>query len=78
MVTYWEIAAQVAYNMFTLYKYLIINWLVVNLVFPHSCFWSGNFLLFVPFAGHCLLLPFFSVAVFQKRLETSVLSLVLP
>ena len=38
MAAYWKIAAHSAYDMFSMYKYLI-----VNLVFPTSVFWSGNF-----------------------------------
>ena len=38
VATYWETAAHSAYNMFS--KYLI-----VNLVFSHLGFWSGDFLL---------------------------------
>ena len=37
VATYWEIAAHSAYDMFSWYKYLI-----VNLVFSHLGFWSGN------------------------------------
>ena len=36
MVAYWEIAAHSAYNMFSVYKYLI-----VNLDFPTSVFGVG-------------------------------------
>ena len=47
-VTEWpsivKIAAHSAYDMFSWYKYLI-----VNLVFPHLGFWSGIFFLIVPF-----------------------------
>ena len=46
-----KMAAHWAYNMFSLYKYLI-----VNLVFPHLGFWSGNFFLILPFPDRCLLL----------------------
>ena len=51
MAAYWEIAA---HDMFSEYKYLI-----VNLVFPISVFWSGNFFLSVPFHDRCLPVPFF-------------------
>ena len=40
VAVYLEIAAHSAYDMFSKYKYLI-----VNLVFPTSVFWSGNFFL---------------------------------
>ena len=39
MTTYWKIAAQSDYDMFSKYKYLI-----VNLAFSRLGFWSGNFL----------------------------------
>ena len=54
MATYWEIAAHSAYGVFTWYKYLI-----VNLVFSHLGFWSGNLFLIAPFPDLCLLVPFF-------------------
>ena len=42
-----KIVANSAYDMFSWYKYLI-----VNLVFSHLGFWSGNlFLIAVPFYG---------------------------
>ena len=53
MATYWEIAAHSAYDMFSRYKYLI-----VNLVFYHLGFWSGNLFLIAPFPDLCLLVPF--------------------
>ena len=54
MAAYLEIAANSAHGMFYKYKYLI-----VNLVFSHLGFWSGNFILLAPFLDHCLLVPFF-------------------
>ena len=39
--------------MFSKYKHLI-----VNLVFPHLGFWSGNFFLIAHFPDRCLLVPF--------------------
>ena len=54
MAAYWEIAAHSAYDMFSKYKYLI-----VNLVFSHLGFWSGNFFLIEPFPDHCLLVLFY-------------------
>ena len=33
--------------------------LIVNLVFSHFGFWSGNFFLIAPFPGHCLRVPSF-------------------
>ena len=56
-VTEWppivKIAAHSAYDMFSWYKYLI-----VNLVFSHLGFWSGNLFLIAPFPDLCLLVPF--------------------
>ena len=40
MAAFLEIAAHSAYNMFSLYRGLI-----VNLVFSHVGFWNGNFFL---------------------------------
>ena len=34
-------------------------YLIVNLVFSHLGFWSGNLFLFVPFPDRCLLVPFY-------------------
>ena len=48
-----KIAAHSAYNMFSWYKYLI-----VNLVFSYLGFWSGNLFLIAPFSERCLLVPF--------------------
>ena len=53
MTTYWELAAHSAYNMFSKYMYLL-----VNLVFSHFGFWSGNLFLLAPFPDHCLLVHF--------------------
>ena len=52
MATYWEISARSAYDMFSKYKYLI-----VNLFFFRLGFWSGNFTLNAPFPDHFLLVP---------------------
>ena len=53
-VTEWppigKIAAHSAYEMFSLYKYLIVG-------FPHLGFWSGNLFLIAPFPDLCLLVP---------------------
>ena len=46
-------AAHSASDMFSWYKYLI-----VNLVFPHLGFWSGYLFLIDPFPDHCLFVPF--------------------
>ena len=48
-----KIAAHLAYEMFSWYKYLI-----VSLVFSHPGFWSGNLFLIAPFPDLCLLVPF--------------------
>ena len=48
-----KIAAHSAYDMFSWYKYLIIN-----LVFSHLGFRSGNLFLIAPFRDLCLLEPF--------------------
>ena len=47
-----KIAAHSAYDMFSLYKYLIDN-----SVFSHLGFWSGNLFLIAPFPDVCLLVP---------------------
>ena len=46
-------SAHLAYDMFSWYKYL-----VVNLGFFHLGFWSGNLFLIAPFPDRCLLVPF--------------------
>ena len=51
-----KIAAHSAYDMFSWYKYLI-----VNLVFSHLGFWSGNLFLIAPFPDLCLLVSFQNV-----------------
>ena len=48
-----SVAAHSAYDMFSWYKYLVIN-----LVFSHLGFWSGNLLLIAPFPDLCLLVLF--------------------
>ena len=56
-VTEWppigKIAVHLAYDMFSWYKYLI-----VNLVFSHLGFWSVNLFLIVPVPDLCLLVLF--------------------
>ena len=54
MATYWEIAAHLAYEVFSWYKCLI-----VSLVFSRLGFWSGNLFLIAPFPDRCLLVPFY-------------------
>ena len=53
MATYWENSCPFGFNVFSWYKYLI-----VNLVFSHLGFWSGNLFLIAPFPDLCLLVPF--------------------
>ena len=48
MAAYWEIAASSTYDMFSKYKFLI-----VNLVISHL-----TFFLIAHFSDHCLLVPF--------------------
>ena len=48
--------------MFSWYKYLI-----VNLVFSHLGFWSGNLFLITPFPDFCLLVPFLSISLFSEK-----------
>ena len=54
MATYWEKAAHSAYDMFSWYKFLI-----VNLVFSHLGFGVGIFFLIALFPDRCLLVPFY-------------------
>ena len=49
MAAYWQIAAHSAYDMFSKYKYLIVNF-----VFSHLGFVVG----IEPFPDHCLFIPF--------------------
>ena len=49
-----KIAAHSAYDIFSLYKYLI-----VSLVFSYLGFWIGNLFLIAPFPDLCLLVPFY-------------------
>ena len=53
MATIGKIAAHLAYDMFSWYKYPI-----VNLVFSHLGFWSENLFLIASFPDRCLLVPF--------------------
>ena len=69
MAAYWENAAHSANDMFSKYKYLI-----VNLVFSGLGFWSGNFFLIALFPDHCLLVPFYTSLCIDypvKRCENS-------
>ena len=54
-----KIAAHSAYDMFSWYKYLI-----VNLAFSHLGFWSGNLFLISPFPDLCLLVLFEQNSIF--------------
>ena len=53
MAAFWEIAAHLAYDIFSLY-----NFLIVYLVFSHLGINSGNFSLIVPFPDHCVIFTF--------------------
>ena len=55
-----KIAAHSAYDMFSLYKYLI-----VGLYFSHLGVWSGNIFLIAPFPDLCLLVPFYGKTEFS-------------
>ena len=46
------VGCSLGFNMFSKHKYM---YLIVNLVFPATVFWSGNFFLIAPFPDHCLL-----------------------
>ena len=54
MATYWENSCSFGLRYVSWYKYLI-----VNLIFSHLGFWSGNLFLIAPFPDLCLLVPFF-------------------
>ena len=54
VAAYWEIAAHSAYDMFSMYSYLI-----VNIVFSSLGIWNLNFFLIAPIPDHCLLVPFY-------------------
>ena len=56
MATYWENSCSFGLRYVSWYKYLI-----VNLVFSHLGFWSGNLFLIAPFPDLCLLVPFFQM-----------------
>ena len=64
MGAYLEIAAHSAYDMFSEYKYLI-----VNLVFSHLGFWSGNFSLFAPSAEPLQAFPFVTYVSWEIKLR---------
>ena len=53
MAAYWEIAAHLAYDMFSKCGYLIV-------IFFSLSFWNGNFFLIAPFPDHCLFVPSYS------------------
>ena len=54
MATYWENSCSFGLRYVSSYKYLI-----VNLVFSHLGFWSGNLFLIAPFPDLCLLVPLY-------------------
>ena len=52
-------AAYSAYDMFSWYKYLIVNlFFFFVLFFSYLGFWSGNVFLIAPFPDRCLLVHF--------------------
>ena len=53
MATYWENSCSFGLRYVSWYKFLI-----VNLVFSHLGFWSGNLFLITPFPDLCLFVPF--------------------
>ena len=55
--------AHLAYDIFSWYKYLI-----VNLVLFHLGFWSGNLFLIAPFPDLCLRVPFSNCFGFWSRI----------
>ena len=55
MAAYWAIAAHSAYDMFSQYKYLIVNLVFSCLGFVRV----GFFFLIAPFPDHCQLIPFY-------------------
>ena len=57
MATYWENSCLFGLRYVSWYKCLI-----VNLVFSHFGFWSGNLFLIAPFPDLCLLVPFYREA----------------
>ena len=56
-----KIAAHSAYDMFSWYKYLI-----VNLVFSHLGFWSGNLFLIASFPDLCVLVFIHHIGFLKK------------
>ena len=66
MAASWEIAAHSAYDIFSLYKYLI-----VNVAIFHLGFWRGNFFLIVPFPDHYLRLIKYIINMLLPRLYLS-------
>ena len=71
MTSYWEIAANSAYDLFSQYKYLNVNF-----VFSHLGFWSGNIFRIAPFPTHCLLVPFDIIVaqlkfIFENKITSS-------
>ena len=56
-------AALSAYDMFSWYKYLIVNF------FSHLGIWSGNLFLIAPVPDRCLLVPFYQTFVQTSYFE---------
>ena len=65
MATYWENSCSFGLRYVSWYKYLI-----VNLVFSHLGFWSGNLFLIAPFPDLCLLVPFFNQFMWQYGIQS--------
>ena len=52
-----KITAHSAYDMFSWYK---LRYIIVNLVFSHLRFWSGNLFLIAPFPDRCIFVHFYN------------------
>ena len=68
MAAYWENSCSFGLRYVSWYKYL-----VVNLVFSHLGFWSGNLFLIAPFPDLCLLVPFHIGMTFSVGKQTACL-----
>ena len=59
MATYWENSCSFGLR----YVFMVYKYLIVNLLFSHYGFWSGNLFLIAYFPDRCLLVPFFFLEV---------------
>ena len=59
-----KIAAHLAYDIFSWYKYLI-----VNLVFSHLGFWSGNLFLIAPFPSIVAYIYLYLIIKFRQSMK---------